>query len=166
MPSTTEYVVELLDLKHFITISATTPTKIIIAHTMAKVSKPSDRALVAFPLTTKTLDEQRSQFNKINNVPHQKLCLIIECCSEKTGNEILAVAMTPFLALAIIFSTYEQASSTTARIFAILKRISKTSCIIIFRHLPIEIQQCLQTDRLCCAPGCKCSSYTEIGYQY
>ena len=166
MPAATEYVVEPLDLKHFITISATMPAKIIIAHIIAKVNKPSDSTLVVFPLTTKTLDEQRSQFNKTNTVPHQKLCLIIECCSEKTGKEILAVTITLFLALAMIFSTYEQTSSTTARIFATLKRISKTSCILIFLHLPIEIQQCLQTDQLCCGQVYKYPSYTEIGHQY
>lgn len=131
IPSNTEQVYELLDLIHFITISVTIPTKIIIAQTTAKESKDCDKALPVFPATGNAEEEHSNQFKKINNVPLQKQCFIILCCSEKTGNTMFAVATELFLAFATIVKTYEIASKATAIIFAALNNINKTLYIII-----------------------------------
>lgn len=147
IPSVTEQVYELLVLIHLITISVIIPAKIIMAHTIPKVNNSPDSALGEDASTGNAEDEHNNQFRKINKVPLQKQCFIIVCCSVNTGKRMLDVATALFLTFATTVKTYEIASSTTAIIFATLKRTSNALYIIIYRHLPIYIQQCLQPEQ-------------------
>lgn len=138
MPFDTEQLNDPFDLRHLIITSATIPTKIIAPQIVPNESNACDKAFVP-SLDGKIEDEQRSQFMKTNNVPHQKQCFIIICCSDKMGKTMLEDATALFLAFATTVRTYEIVSSAIAIMFAILNKTNKTLYIIMTNFRPFLI---------------------------